>query len=159
MKKFLLGFVIGILFVALVGVILVAAAVRFGGSRRPQVVANSALVLQLEGDLAGAIAVELSNSLPQDQQPLTIAENWQMLRNAAADSRIQAVVLEPRGLSVGWAKLEELRADILNFKKSGKPVYAFLRGAGTKEYYLATAADKISCRRRTNSISRACARN
>ena len=51
MKKFLLGFVIGILFVALTGVILVAAAVRFGGSRRPQVVANSALVLQLEGDL------------------------------------------------------------------------------------------------------------
>ena len=66
-----------------------------------------------------------------------------MLRNAAADSRIQAVVLEPRGLSVGWAKLEELRTDILNFKKSGKPVYAFLRGAGTKEYYLATAADKV----------------
>ena len=44
---------------------------------------------------------------------------------------------------MGWAKLEELHADILNFKKSGKPVYAFLRGAGTKEYYLASAADQI----------------
>jgi protease-4 len=143
MKKFLLGFVIGILFVALVGVILVAAAIRFGGSRRPQVVANSALVLQLEGDLPEQPAVEFPIPFFDKQQPLTIAENWQMLRNAAADSRIQAVVLEPRGLDVGWAKLEELRADILNFKKSGKPVYAFLRGAGTKEYYLATAADKV----------------
>src|ERR1019366_1395995 len=79
----------------------------------------------------------------QDQQPLTVAETWQMLRNAAADSRIQAIVLEPRGLDVGWAKLEELRGDILNFKKSGKPVYAFLRGARTKEYYVATAADRV----------------
>jgi protease-4 len=143
MKKFLLGFVIGILFVALVGVILVAAAIRFGGSRRPQVVANSALVLQLEGDLPEQPSVEFPIPFFNNQQPLTIAENWQMLRNAAADSRIQALVLEPRGLGVGWAKLEELRTDILNFKKSGKPVYAFLRGAGTKEYYLATAADKV----------------
>jgi len=143
MKKFLLGFVIGILFVALVGVILVAAAIRFGGSRRPQVVANSALVLQLEGDLPEQPAMEFPIPFFDNQQPLTIAENWQMLRNAAADSRIQAMVLEPRGLDVGWAKLEELRADIVNFKKSGKPVYAFLRGAGTKEYYLATAADKV----------------
>lgn len=143
MKKFLLGFLIGILFVALAGVILVGAAIRFGGSRRPQVVANSALVLQLEGDLPEQAPVEFPIPFLQDQQPLTVAETWQMLRNAAADSRIQAVVIEPRGLGVGWAKLEELRADIINFKKSGKPVYAFLRGAGTKEYYLATAADRV----------------
>jgi protease-4 len=143
MKKFLLGFVIGILFVALTAVILVAAAVRFGGSRRPQVVANSALVLQLEGDLPEQSPVDFQIPFLQDQQSSTIAETWQMLRNAAADSRIRAIVLEPRGLSVGWAKLEELRTDILNFKKSGKPVYAFLRSAGTKEYYLASAADKI----------------
>ncbi len=143
MKKFLLGFLIGILFVALTAVILVAAAVRFGGSRRPQVVANSALVLQLEGDLPEQSPVDFGIPFLQEQQPPTIAETWQMLRNAAADSRIQAVVLEPRGLSVGWAKLEELRTDILNFKKSGKPVYAFLRSAGTKEYYLASAADRV----------------
>src|SRR6266851_2592758 len=143
MKKFALGFVIGVLFVALVAVILVAAAIRFGGNRRPQVVANSALVLQLEGDLPEQSPVEFPIPFLEGQQPLTIAENWQMLRNAAADSRIQAVVLEPRGLSVGWAKLEELRDDILTFKKSGKPVYAYLRGAGAHEYYVASAADRV----------------
>jgi protease-4 len=108
-----------------------------------QVVATSALVLQLEGDLPEQSPVDFPLPFLEDQQPPTIAETWQMLRNAAADSRIRAIVLEPRGLSVGWAKLEELRADIINFKKSGKPVYAFLRGAGTKEYYLATAADHV----------------
>ena len=53
------------------------------------------------------------------------------------------LVLEPRDLSVGWAKLEELRGQIVAFKKTGKLVYAYLRGAGTKEYYVATAADKV----------------
>jgi protease-4 len=74
---------------------------------------------------------------------MTTAETWQILRKAAVDPRIKALVLEPRGLSVGWAKLEELRADIMEFKKSGKPVYAYLRGPGGHEYFVATAADKI----------------
>ncbi len=30
-----------------------------------------------------------------------------------------------------------------DFKKSGKPVYAFLQGPGSQEYYLATIADRI----------------
>jgi len=143
MKKFLLGFVIGILSVALVVVILIAAAVRFGGTRRPTVAANSTLVLQLEGELPEQSPFDLPIPFLQQQQPLSILETWQVLRNAATDSRIKAIMLEPRGLRIGWAKLEELRADLLNFKKSGKPVYAYLRGAGTKEYYLATAADRV----------------
>jgi protease-4 len=143
MKKFLLGFVIGILFVALAAVIVVVAAVRYGGGRRPTVAANSTLVLQLEGELPEQSPVDLPIPFLEQQQPLSIVETWQLLRNAAADTRIKAIVLEPRGLQVGWAKLEELRGDIVDFKKSGKPVYAYLKGAGTKEYYLATAADRI----------------
>ena len=56
---------------------------------------------------------------------------------------MKALVLEPRGIDAGWAKLEELRAEIMAFKQSGKPVYAYLRNATMREYYLATAADKI----------------
>ncbi len=74
---------------------------------------------------------------------MTMMETWRLLRKAAADSRIKALVLEPRGLEVGWAKLEELRDDVAAFKKSGKPVYAYLRGATSREYYVATAADRI----------------
>src|SRR6476646_5037215 len=115
MKKFLLGFVIGILFVALVGVILVAAAIRFGGSRRPQVVANSALVLQLEGDLPEQPAVEFPIPFFDKQQRRRIDENWQMLRNAAAHSRGQSVVLDPRGLGVSLRARAERRAYIVTF--------------------------------------------
>jgi protease IV len=143
MKKFLLGFILGLLFAGLTIVVVVFAAVRLGGARKPLVADNSTLILHLEGDLPEQEPVDFGIPFFAGQQPLSVAEYWQALRNAAADPRIKAVVLEPRGLSVGWAKLEELRGDIVTFKKSGKPVYAYLRGAGMREYYVATAADRI----------------
>lgn len=143
MKKFLLGFVIGLFFAGLALLIIGAAAMRFGTDRPPAVSDGSTLVLHLEGELPEQPQVTLPIPFLEDQQPMTIVETWQLLRKAAADSRIKALVLEPRVLEVGWAKLEELRASILAFKKTGKPVYAYLRGAGTKEYYVATAADRV----------------
>ena len=38
---------------------------------------------------------------------------------------------------------QELRLDIDKFKKSGKPVFAYLRQPGTREYYVACGADRI----------------
>ncbi len=144
MKRFFLGFAIGIVFTGLLAVLLIFAAIRLGGGRAPSVAANSALILHLEGDIPEQAPVDVPLPYFQDQPPMTVADTWRLLQQAAGDSRITAaLVLEPRGLSIGWAKLEELRAQILTFKKSGKPVYAYLKGAGTHEYYLATAADSI----------------
>jgi protease-4 len=72
-----------------------------------------------------------------------VASVWAALRRAAQDSRIRAVVLEPENLSVGWAKLEEIRGDVQEFRKSGKPVFAYLRNPSAREYYVALAADRI----------------
>ncbi len=142
MKKFVLGFIIGILFVGLLGVILVFVVMRMGG-RTPTVASNSALVLHLEGDVPEQAPMDVSLPFVEEEPPLTVSDYWRVLQQAATDSRIKALVLEPRDLSAGWAKLEELRADVVAFKKSGKPVYAYLKGGGTHEYYLATAADSI----------------
>ncbi len=142
MRKFALGFVIGLLFAALAVFIIGAIAMRF--SDRPPVVADgSTLVLHMEGEMPEQPPVTLPIPFLEEQQPMTVVETWQLLRKAAVDSHIKALVLEPRGMEVGWAKLEELRNSILAFKKTGKPVYAYLRGAGTKEYYVATAADRV----------------
>src|ERR1700728_3244037 len=142
MKKFALGFVIGLLFAGLVVLIIGAAATRFSDGP-PAVADGSTLVLHLEGDLPEQPQVTLPIPFLEDQQPMTMVETWQLLRKAAIDTRIKAVVLEPRDLGVAWPTLQELRGSILAFKKTGKPVYAYLRGAGTKEYYVATAADRV----------------
>src|SRR4051794_19986357 len=117
MKKFLLGFVIGLVFVGLVVVILAFAAMRFTDGRPPTVAAGSTLVLHLEGDFPEQPSVELPVPWLADQRSLTVVETWELLRKAAVGPRIKAVALEPRGLNVGWAKLQELRGDILEFKK------------------------------------------
>ena len=143
MGKFLLGFLIGLAFAVLLGVIVVFAAIRLGQGRPTVVAGNSALVLRLEDDVPEQAPVEVSLPLLQTQQQITVLEAWRMLRDAATDNRIKALVIMPRNLTAGWAKLQELRSDIVAFRKSGKPVYAYLRGAGMREYYVATAADKI----------------
>jgi protease-4 len=147
MKNFFLGFLIGIVFVGLVVVLLGFAAVRLAGSlgaERPVTVSdNSALILNLEGAVPEQAPVEVSIPYFQQQPPLTVLDTWKLLHRAAGDTKVKALILEPRGLDAGWAKLEELRAEILSFKQSGKPVYAYLRNATMREYYLATAADKI----------------
>lgn len=140
MKRFVIGFIIGVLFAALLMLLIGVAAL---GERKVTVADNSTLVLHLEGDIPEQPPVQLPIAFLAQQQPLTLVETWQLLRKAAADNRIKALVLEPRDLSVGWAKLEELRDDVAAFKKSGKPVFAYLRTPTAREYYIATAADKI----------------
>jgi protease-4 len=56
---------------------------------------------------------------------------------------VKAAVLMPRMVMAGWGQLEEIRNALVAFKKSGKPLFVYLRFPGTREYYLATAADKI----------------
>ncbi|MEO8097760.1 MAG: signal peptide peptidase SppA [Acidobacteriota bacterium] len=145
MKKFLLGFLAGLVFTGLVGLLLVlgALAAFSVGENRATVAESSVLVLDLSGAVPERAGLDLPFAFLGDQAGPTVLDTWLLMRKAAADPRIKALVVAPRGLSVGWAKLEELRAQIIEFKKSGKPVYANLRGAGTAEYYLATAADQI----------------
>ncbi|HEY4365238.1 MAG TPA: signal peptide peptidase SppA [Bryobacteraceae bacterium] len=142
MGKFFLGFAVGVVALGLLAVLMVVVAIKMG-SPKPSVPSNAALVLHLEGDVPEQAPVDVPIPFLEGQQPMAMAEVWRMLQAAAADSKIKSLVIEPRGLTAGWAGLEELRADILAFKKSGKPVHAYLRGAATHDYYVATAADDI----------------
>jgi protease-4 len=142
MVKFLIGLATGVALVFLSLILLFVVALRFRESA-PVIASNSVLVLRLGGELPEKPPVELPSFVGDDHTPLTVIGVWSALEKAAADGRIKAVVLQPEGLSAGWAKLEELRLDIDKFKKSGKPVFAYLRQPGTREYYVASGADRI----------------
>src|SRR5262249_51996870 len=47
-------------------------------------------------------------------------------------------------IGAGWAKLAEIRGDLVRFKQSGKPLFAYLRGLASRDYYLATAASRVA---------------
>ncbi|MEO5950979.1 MAG: signal peptide peptidase SppA, partial [Chloroflexia bacterium] len=58
--------------------------------------------------------------------------------------KIKGLLLETGGASLGWAKAEEIRMALAQFKKSGKPVHAFMRRPSAKDYFLAAGSDRIS---------------
>jgi len=143
MAKFFLGVVVGIV-VAVFGSIIVLLAIgRIFATKQPTVADNAVLVLDLQGEIPEAAPLEIPLPIGRAQAPPTVRDLWTSLHEAAKDSKVKAVMLEPRGVAAGWAKLQEIRQDLLDFKKSGKPVYAYLQGPGSREYYLASAADKI----------------
>lgn len=142
MKKFLLGVLIGFVFSGLTLIIVVFAAARFA-SRPPTIAGGSVLVYRLEGAVPEKPQIEIPIPFFQRMSPLTVRDHWEMLHKAAADPRIRAILFMPQGVSAGWAKVQEIRSDLEAFKKSGKPVYAYLRAPGAREYYLATAADRV----------------
>jgi protease-4 len=143
MAKFFIGLATGVVLVFLTFILLFFAALRFR-EKPPQIADNSVLVLRLQGEIPEKPPVELPSFLGGGDRPtLTVANVWMTLRKAAADPHIKAVVLEPEGLSAGWAKLEEIRGDLEQFAKSGKPLWAYLRAPGTREYYVAMTASRI----------------
>jgi protease-4 len=70
------------------------------------------------------------------------------LKKAAKDDRIKGILIEgsfePADFGTGYACLKELREAILDFKKSGKQVYAYLESPTTRDYYVASAASIIT---------------
>ncbi len=78
---------------------------------------------------------------------------WQLreftraLRAAATDDRIAGVFMlgqfVPDGYGTGFAVLKEAREALHDFKKSGKPVVAYLEFATVREAYIAAAADEF----------------
>ena len=119
------------------------ATLYFLFGRQPSVPSNATLVLRVGGNLTEVAPGDVVGFIRGVRMPTvrTIVDN---LRKAAVDSRVRGVMLRPTGFqSPYWAKVQEIRDAVLEFKKSGKPVYAYVDYGGDREYYLATAADKV----------------
>ncbi|KAL9375049.1 hypothetical protein Peur_031928 [Populus x canadensis] len=97
---------------------------------------GSVLTMKLRGQISDQLKSRFSSGLSLPQ----ICENF---IKAAYDPRISGIYLHIDGLNCGWAKVEEIRRHVFNFKKSGKFVVAYLPACREKEYYLASACDDL----------------
>lgn len=135
--------IVGGVLVALliVGIIALIFAARSMG--RPSVAENSVLVLSVSGGLPDYVAEEPLAKAFGIKQEQSFTSLLTQLRKAKVDKRIGAVMLDIDFPDIGWGKADEFRDAVADFKTSGKPVYAYMEIGTNKEYYLATAADKI----------------
>ena len=67
----------------------------------------------------------------------------QAVEAAAADPGIKYILLRADNASGGISSLEELRAALAEFRKSGKAVVAYTENPSTGSYYLSSVADKV----------------
>jgi len=124
-------------FTSAAGLILIYGAM----GRGPQVSAHSTLVLRLSGDMPETEPGGFFGSLIES--PPTVRSIVQMLRKAKVDSRISSVIIKPTGQAALWGKIQEIRDAIQDFRRSGKPIVAFMEYGGEQEFYLSSACDKV----------------
>lgn len=132
----------GILF-ALVIVGIIGIALIAGSMGKPDVPTNSVLVLSVSGDLPDYAPDDPLAGAFGFGQKQSFTSLLTQLRKAKVDTRIGAVMLDISFPGIGWGKADELRDAIKEFRTSGKPVYAYMEIGANKEYYIATAADKV----------------
>lgn len=65
------------------------------------------------------------------------------LRRLEHDRRVRAIVVVPAGLRGTWATADELRQALSRLRAAGKRVFAYSGGLSNKDYYVATAAERI----------------
>ena len=131
--------VVGLVLVALIGLALLVSAFR---GNEPTIADNSVLTLHVAGPLPDYIPYDPLRKLfgGPDQSLSSLILQF---KKAKVDKRIKIIILEIDMSGAGWGKSEEIRDAIADFRTSGKPVYAFMEYGMNKEYYIASACDKI----------------
>jgi len=133
------GILGALIIVAVLGIALLWGAVRGG---EPTIRDNSVLTLRVAGSLPDYSPDDpFKRNFGGPDQSLTGLV--MQFKKAKVDKRIKGILLDINMSGVGWGKAEELRDAIVDFRSSGKPVYAYIEFGLNKEYYIATACDKI----------------
>jgi protease-4 len=111
----------------------------------PPVSAGSVLTLDLSGPIPERVARDPFAQAFLDQPRYDLRDVKQSLRKAAADTRIDAVLLRAHGVTAPWAVLQEIRSELEAFKASGKPLIASSGEyySGEKDYFLNSVADSV----------------
>src|SRR5687767_2628474 len=134
------GIFAALIFVTAIGALLVWMALFY--KAEPSIRDNSVLVLRVAGTLPDYSPDDpFKKFFGGPDQSLTGLV--MQFKKAKVDKRIKAVLLDVNMSAVGWGKADEIRDAITDFRSSGKQVYAYIEFGLNKEYYIATACDKI----------------
>lgn len=85
----------------------------------------------------------LSEALGDGQGSIGLKELKEAIVAAKTDDKVEGILLEPQFVVSGYAKLEEIREAIVDFKSSGKFVIAYSENYSEGDYFLASVADEV----------------
>jgi len=141
------GFILTILIMWLLAFIFIASMISMASNKEVVIEPNSILYLKFDQPIperspAGPFAFSSSSVFKSTNTP-GLLETLDLIKRASEDSNISGIYLDLSDIPSGLATLEEVRNALLEFKKSGKFIYAYGEMYSQKAYYLATVADQI----------------
>ena len=92
---------------------------------------------------AGGSQFDIMSIVQGTPNSVTLLSYVQAIDAAAEDKNIGMIYMTPENISAGISQVEEIRAALERFKKTGKPIVAYCDNFGNSSYYLASVADKI----------------
>jgi protease-4 len=158
MKQFFgafFGSILGIIISTVIAVLIVVAVITSGFKEAFKSMdeqpykhkPNSVLNLVFDGPIIDREKVNPFENI--DLGPLGQEEGMGLnvilknLEKAASDTAIRGLFLNFKNLAAGKSSLQDIRNGIVQFKKSGKFVYAYSENYSQSAYYLASAANKV----------------
>ena len=137
-----LGFILIFIFI---GIAALATATTIGSSATVHLEENSVVNLDLNkviNDRAPHLN-PLGESLDLNPNVTGINQIIGSINNAKSNPKIKGISLKAGFSSAGWAQAREIRKTLIDFKSSGKFIYAYADFLTQKGYYLSSVADSI----------------
>ncbi|SMB91122.1 signal peptide peptidase SppA, 67K type [Hymenobacter roseosalivarius DSM 11622] len=145
--KYVLATLVGLTAFAFIGFLLLVGVIVSAASSddEVEVAKNSVLELKLDQPISERESPESLGSLLGGGSSASsgLDQIKEAIRRAKTDDNIKGIFLNVELVQAGMATLEEIRNELLDFKKSGKFLVAYNDLSSEKSYYLASVADKI----------------
>jgi protease IV len=136
-----------VVFTILIVLILLAVLKGLTSSKKPSIGEKAVLVIDLSRSFREqAPDNPLSGLVSDDQEDIPgLYDLIRLVRHAKEDTAIRGIYLKCDNNANGFAASDEIRNALLDFKKSGKFLYAYGEVIPQKAYYVANVSDKIYC--------------
>jgi len=105
---------------------------------------NSVLTINLKTDIIDSPTEDQQSifNVNNKNTSILIYDALEAVRKAKTDDNIKGISIEVDNLNAGITQIDDLRAAIQDFKKSGKFVYAYGNTVSQSSYYLGSVADQ-----------------
>ena len=124
--------------------IMMIAASAFSGDQKPSIKDNTVLTLDFKTNVIDSPTEDQEElfAFTDKQKNILIYDMIDAITKAKSDDKIKGISIETDGMRAGFTQLDDIRAALEDFKKSGKFVYAYGNNVSQSAYYLGSVADQ-----------------
>jgi len=139
----MLGTVLVLIILFIISLGIVAGIVAATSSDEVVIDKNTILVFKMDKPVADRSPKMPVFGMFGTEKYLGLTDILKNLKKAKTDKNVPGIYLDLSSVQASMATVEEIREGLLDFKKSGKFIWAYSEGYDQKAYYLASTADKI----------------